>query len=300
MGETFFPEREQVRNFPAPRKESDMNDHSLNDSANQGGFLNWLDRLADRSEKKHKEKMRKKYPLLFPERTEEIRETPPDTGAKAALELLEAHCADCTICKSRTTIEDMCSNGKEMIEKAKKLYERAPVVSAMKMLDEHYLTCDLCKNSATIETMCSIGKPIAENMKRLYDMDPITSAGNLLMAHMLNCSVCQKGIPTYNHDSMCLVGTTMRENRDQALEKAFEKLKREIDATCRRAENAISSSTRCPRCASTNVTAQRKGFGLGKAVAGGVLLGPIGLLGGFVGSAGIRLTCLSCGHSWSS
>lgn len=55
---------------------------------------------------------------------------------------------------------------------------------------------------------------------------------------------------------------------------------------------------RCPRCRSTQLTANRKGFGLGKAAAGGLLLGPIGLLGGFLGSSKVKITCLKCGYTW--
>ena len=54
----------------------------------------------------------------------------------------------------------------------------------------------------------------------------------------------------------------------------------------------------CPRCGSTQLTANKKGFGLGKAAAGGLLLGPVGLLGGFLGSNKVVITCLKCGHQW--
>lgn len=55
----------------------------------------------------------------------------------------------------------------------------------------------------------------------------------------------------------------------------------------------------CPRCGSTNIRTGEKGFGLGKAAIGGLILGPIGLLGGFLGKNQLKLTCLSCGRAWS-
>ena len=55
---------------------------------------------------------------------------------------------------------------------------------------------------------------------------------------------------------------------------------------------------RCPQCRCTQITANVKGFGLGKAAVGGVLLGPVGLLGGLMGSKKVKITCLKCGHSW--
>ena len=56
----------------------------------------------------------------------------------------------------------------------------------------------------------------------------------------------------------------------------------------------------CPRCNSTQVTAGKKGFGLGKAAIGGVLLGPVGLLAGFIGSKNMEFACLTCKERWSS
>src|SRR5262245_44072627 len=49
----------------------------------------------------------------------------------------------------------------------------------------------------------------------------------------------------------------------------------------------------CPRCGSTQITAYKRGFGSGSAIAGAVLLGPIGLLGGLFGSGKIQIACLS-------
>jgi RNA polymerase subunit RPABC4/transcription elongation factor Spt4 len=56
--------------------------------------------------------------------------------------------------------------------------------------------------------------------------------------------------------------------------------------------------TSCPKCGSTQITANQKGFGGGKGCCGAVLLGPIGLLCGFCGSNKILVTCLNCGHQW--
>lgn len=55
---------------------------------------------------------------------------------------------------------------------------------------------------------------------------------------------------------------------------------------------------KCPRCNSTNVIAGKKGFGYGKAAVGGLLVGPIGLLAGGIGSKKTRMGCLLCAHKW--
>lgn len=62
----------------------------------------------------------------------------------------------------------------------------------------------------------------------------------------------------------------------------------------------MSGGLRCPKCGSTQLHAGDKGFGLGKAAAGGLLLGPVGLLGGMIGSKKVMITCLSCGKKWQA
>jgi len=62
---------------------------------------------------------------------------------------------------------------------------------------------------------------------------------------------------------------------------------------------AQQSGLRCPHCQSDRITAGKKGFGFGKAIVGGILLGPVGLLGGFIGSKKMEFACISCGRRWS-
>jgi ssDNA-binding Zn-finger/Zn-ribbon topoisomerase 1 len=54
----------------------------------------------------------------------------------------------------------------------------------------------------------------------------------------------------------------------------------------------------CPKCESTQLSANKKGFSVGKAIGGALILGPLGLAGGFAGSNDIKLTCIKCGHNW--
>lgn len=56
----------------------------------------------------------------------------------------------------------------------------------------------------------------------------------------------------------------------------------------------------CPKCGSTSISANKKGFGVGKAVVGTAVAGPIGLVAGNIGASKVRITCLNCGHTWTA
>ncbi len=54
----------------------------------------------------------------------------------------------------------------------------------------------------------------------------------------------------------------------------------------------------CPKCLSTNVQGGKAGFRKGKAAAGAIIAGPVGLAAGGIGSGKVELMCLECGHKW--
>jgi len=55
---------------------------------------------------------------------------------------------------------------------------------------------------------------------------------------------------------------------------------------------------RCPKCRSTQLSFDKKGYGVGKAAAGVLLTGGIGLLAGGIGKGKYKITCMACGHVW--
>src|SRR5690606_13338265 len=56
---------------------------------------------------------------------------------------------------------------------------------------------------------------------------------------------------------------------------------------------------RCPKCGSTQLTAQKRGFSGGKAVAGAVITGGVGLLAGLHGKDKLDIYCMNCGNKWN-
>lgn len=54
----------------------------------------------------------------------------------------------------------------------------------------------------------------------------------------------------------------------------------------------------CPKCGSTSLTANKKGFGIGKAAVGAWAVGGLGIAAGELGRQKVLVTCLNCGHQF--
>lgn len=63
---------------------------------------------------------------------------------------------------------------------------------------------------------------------------------------------------------------------------------------------ADKESLGCPKCKSQELHAEQAGFSGGKALAGAVLTGGIGLLAGTIGSKEVMVTCLKCGNRFKA
>lgn len=55
---------------------------------------------------------------------------------------------------------------------------------------------------------------------------------------------------------------------------------------------------RCPKCGSTSITANKKGFSLAKGAAGVLTFGAYGVLTAGIGKNKIIITCLKCGKQF--
>lgn len=60
------------------------------------------------------------------------------------------------------------------------------------------------------------------------------------------------------------------------------------------------NTVRCPKCGSTSITANKKGFSLTKGAAGVLAAGAIGVVAAGHGKNKVIVTCLNCGHQWKA
>ncbi len=56
---------------------------------------------------------------------------------------------------------------------------------------------------------------------------------------------------------------------------------------------------KCPYCNHDNIHVEKQGFGFGKALIGGVFLGPLGLFCGAINKNKLKCTCLNCGRTFN-
>jgi len=60
-----------------------------------------------------------------------------------------------------------------------------------------------------------------------------------------------------------------------------------------------SNQVRCPKCGSTSIHVDKKGYSAGKGCCGFAVCGPLGFLFGQAGANKLRKTCLNCNNSWA-
>jgi hypothetical protein len=92
----------------------------------------------------------------------------------------------------------------------------------------------------------------------------------------------------------------------ESLDKALDKVEEKADSYIARKDakmgnNTISQSysgINCPKCGSPRTIINKKGFNVGNAILGGILLTPIGALLGFAGSNKLIGKCLDCHFNW--
>ena len=63
-------------------------------------------------------------------------------------------------------------------------------------------------------------------------------------------------------------------------------------------QEQFSSVAKCSKCGSTSLIGNKKGFGIGKALIGACVIGPIGLVAGNFRAKKVVVTCMNCGHQF--
>lgn len=103
------------------------------------------------------------------------------------------------------------------------------------------------------------------------------------------CPFCKSKLRTKQAQQCPKCGRSWHKDRKYSPETNFEETIQNKES-----DNKI----KCPKCKSTDLTSNKKGYSFKKGAAG--LLIPGGVLWGFHGRNKIKITCLKCGHTWKA
>lgn len=136
-------------------------------------------------------------------------------------------------------------------------------------------------------------------------------ANDFTVLGMRKCPNCGYDVPSdANFCTNCrtpLAGTAIEEsNQPNTLE--IQQAQFQMQAMALKAQQEqlnlqkmqYESMARCPRCGSTSLSGNKKGFGIGKAMVGAALVGPFGLVAGNIGAKKVNVTCLNCGKKFKA
>lgn len=96
---------------------------------------------------------------------------------------------------------------------------------------------------------------------------------------------------------------TPKEASKQTIKESFAELAQNAvneknAVVARRNSLEESGQVYCPKCLSTSVSANQKGFGFARGAIGAAVGLDVGLIAGGIGSKKVICTCLKCGHQW--
>lgn len=110
----------------------------------------------------------------------------------------------------------------------------------------------------------------------------------------VKCEKC--GIET----NQIIQKTKVKKGFWQNVKEGFHEMEQHEETKKAIKEAEAQEPIRCPKCGSTQITANKKGFNIGKAVVGDLAVGAVGLLAGGIGKDKVIITCLNCGYKWKA
>lgn len=105
------------------------------------------------------------------------------------------------------------------------------------------------------------------------------------------------------HLGLAIEPVDIDKNKEE-LKEAWNDLKKTFkecplkDISVKKTDAVDDNIVHCPKCGSTSITANKKGFSLAKGAAGVVAVGALGAVAAGHGKNKVIVTCLNCGHQW--
>lgn len=161
------------------------------------------------------------------------------------------------------------------------------------------MICPYCNEEILNDSVfCSLcGKRLEPSSAEIVPSDTVKcpNCGNLNPQDSNYCSNCRTPLSQTALAQM----KEQRELQRQQIQESMQAMTLKVEQErLQLQQQQYSSIAKCPHCGSTSLFGNKKGFGIGKAVVGAALFGPLGLAAGSIGSKKVQVTCLKCGKKF--
>ncbi|MEG0944770.1 MAG: zinc-ribbon domain-containing protein [Angelakisella sp.] len=177
-----------------------------------------------------------------------------------------------------------------------------------KQLFENAKFCSECGTQTSVVSSNAVEASCSNLSVELNDLDMATICKQLNYNKILIVKHIMKVQNLSMPDAKNMVDNYFTDNPKPSFGQRLMEQANEINAAKEQEKSALKERIKqmdrdgvayCPKCYSTSISANKKGFGIGKAVVGAaVTMNAFGLVAGNAGAKKVRVTCLKCGHQW--
>ena len=177
--------------------------------------------------------------------------------------------------------DELSLNDEVSTEEAKDVVEVVEVTPATVKLDVMF--CTKCGKENRADSMfCGYcGNPFTSFVADKPETGELTKTDMDLAYYKANLQMQQQALQ-------------IQQQKLEEVRKQTEQQRQQL----RLARKQHDDMMRCPYCGSTSLSGNKKGYGIGKGVAGAALFGPLGLIAGNIGSGKVMITCMKCGRKF--
>lgn len=136
-----------------------------------------------------------------------------------------------------------------------------------------------------------------------------TKCGNELSNDSSFCTKCGNKVTSITKSNNNMMSTEELQARMQMQQLKMQQQQMAIQAEqLRIQQEQFNSMIRCPKCGSTSISGNKKGYGVVKGGLGAMALGAmtagvgtiVGLGAGNIGAKKVICTCMNCGHKFKA
>lgn len=138
----------------------------------------------------------------------------------------------------------------------------------------------------------------AEEARRLAEMEEEQRKFEAMSTEQQQVVLKQKELEIIqqHHEEMLEVQRQTAQQQLEIQNAQLDMQKKQVELQ----QKQMNAMVKCPKCGSTSISGNKKGYGIGKGIIGASAVGAIGLVAGNLGSQTVYCTCMKCGHRFKA